>query len=89
MFLKEKVVKTRKKLPLKQFTSFQLKPHTPEIITMAFLVLSPVVAQAYVPVFEQDIEHTPAVRERTDSVSSISSVESVRASGFKPMRLQQ
>lgn len=56
---------------------------------MAFLVLSPVIAKPYVPIFEEETEHTPAVRERTDSVCSVSSVESVRASGFKPMRLQQ
>ncbi|OBA25247.1 hypothetical protein HANVADRAFT_54036 [Hanseniaspora valbyensis NRRL Y-1626] len=60
---------------------------------MAFLVLSPVVAKAYVPVQDEEVlqeqQQVPAFRERADSVSSINSVESLRDSGFKPLRLQQ
>ncbi|KAL6934149.1 hypothetical protein ACO0OL_002687 [Hanseniaspora opuntiae] len=55
---------------------------------MAFLTLNPVVSEPYVPFFaEETEEHTP--RNRSDSVCSTASYESMRENGFRPLRLQQ
>lgn len=55
---------------------------------MAFLTLNPVVCEPFVPKFNED-HQAPAQRNRSDSVSSTASYESMRDNGFKPLRLQQ
>lgn len=55
---------------------------------MAFLTLNPVVSEPYVPVFTEETEEH-ILRNRSDSVSSTASYETMREDGFRPLRLQQ